>query len=172
MRGAVVDVRSDVLRDRKVDNLERDRDRDRRRWRGRGSEHSSSSLVLISLGIPVPTSCSGGYSSSGYRQASPSVASQSRSRSASPKPSFWQKLKAENEERKQKERQNVSAKEATRITGYGSENKPYAYSDGAVMELLMNGYVDPKIRKSREEAKKLADTGKRYNNADTGKKEP
>ncbi|KAK7184259.1 hypothetical protein DPSP01_002736 [Paraphaeosphaeria sporulosa] len=103
---------------------------------------------------------------------SPSVASQSRSRSASPKPSFWQKLKAENEERKQKERQNVSAKEATRITGYGSENKPYAYSDGAVMELLMNGYVDPKIRKSREEAKKLADTGKRYNNADTGKKEP
>jgi hypothetical protein len=30
------------------------------------------------------------------------------------------------------------------------------------MELLMNGYVDPKKRKSREEAKKLADTGKRY----------
>ncbi|KAF9733586.1 hypothetical protein PMIN06_007958 [Paraphaeosphaeria minitans] len=102
---------------------------------------------------------------------SPSAASQSRPRSASPKPSFWQKLKADNEERKQKERQNVSAKEATKITGYGGEDKPYAYSEGAVMELLMNGYVDPKIKKSREEAKRLADTGKRYDSADTGKKE-
>jgi hypothetical protein len=75
---------------------------------------------------------------------------------------LWQKLKAENEERKQKERQTISSKEASTITGYGGENKPYAYSDGAMMELLMNGYVDPKKRKSREEAQKLADTGKRY----------
>lgn len=39
------------------------------------------------------------------------------------------------------------------------------------MELLMNGYVDPKTKKSREEAKKLADTGKRYDSAGTGRKE-
>ncbi|KAF2446517.1 hypothetical protein P171DRAFT_430656 [Karstenula rhodostoma CBS 690.94] len=126
------------------------------------------SLVSSTTNTLVP---SVGDSSATLVPPSSSAASQSRSRSTSPKPSFWQKLKAENEERKQKERQTVSTIEAKKITGYGGEDKPYAYTDGAVMELLMNGYVDPKNRKSREEAQKLVGTAKRYDSTYTGKKE-
>lgn len=79
-------------------------------------------------------------------------------------------MKAENEQRKQNERKTVSSEEAIKISGRGGESKPYAYSDGAWMELCCNGYVDSKIRKSREEAEKLAETGKQYGGTGTGGK--
>ncbi|KAF2787303.1 hypothetical protein K505DRAFT_329771 [Melanomma pulvis-pyrius CBS 109.77] len=46
------------------------------------------------------------------------------------KPSLWQRLKRENEARKQKERVKVSAAEAKAITGYGEDKKKGGTSNG------------------------------------------